>query len=65
MIYIRKRRERAGLTQAQLADKLGVTKNAVCIYEAGRATPATDKLPALAAALGCTIDELYREEDNT
>ena len=62
MIYIRKRRERIGLTQVQLADKLNISKNLLCMYEAGKATPRAEKLPDIAAALGCTIDDLYREE---
>ena len=61
MIYIKKRREALGLTQTQIADRLGVAKMTVSAYEAGKNMPGAEKLPALAQILGCTIDELYHE----
>lgn len=63
MIYIRKRRESTGMTQVQLADRLNISKSLLCMYEMGKATPRAEKLPEIAAALNCTIDALYREED--
>ena len=62
MLYIKKRREAAGLTVTQLADRVGVTSGAVSQWESGLTTPKTENLPTLAAALGCTIDDLYRQE---
>ena len=62
MIYIRKRREALGKTLQQIADEVGVTFGAISQYESGLTMPGADKLPKLAQALGCTIDELYREE---
>ena len=61
MIYIKKRREALGLTQTQIADRLGISKMTVSAYEAGKTMPGAEKLPALAQILGCTIDELYHE----
>ena len=62
MIYIKKKRERIGKTQQQLADEVGVSIVMISQYENGRYMPSAEKLPKLAKALGCTIDELYREE---
>ena len=63
MLYIKARRERAGLTQAQLADSLGITKGAVGQWEIGVCNPKADQLPNIAAALGYTIDDLFRKEE--
>ena len=52
-------RKKAGLTQAGLAEALGVTQACVAMWETGKALPNSDKLPKLAEVLGCTIDELY------
>ncbi len=45
-------REACGLTQAALADLLGVTRQAVSQYERGRDTPRPNRLPRLAEVLG-------------
>ena len=49
------------MTQKQLAGKLGVSLSAVGMWELGLRNPPAKKLPALAAALGCSIDELFAE----
>ena len=59
---IKELRLKANLTQRQLADKLGILRTAVAMWEIGRSVPATEKLPALAGALGCRIDDLFEEE---
>lgn len=56
---IRQLRTRAGLSQEALAAKVGVGRTAVTFWEAGVQYPSADKLPKLAAALGCSIDDLY------
>ena len=52
-------RKKKGLSQAQLAESLGVIQKAVSQWETGETLPTADKLPAIADALGCTIDELF------
>ncbi len=47
-------REAAGLTQAELADKIGLTNRAVGAWESGRSKPRLDKLSKLADILGTT-----------
>ena len=49
------------MTQKQLAERLGVSISAVGMWELGERNPPAKKLPALAAALGCTIDELFAD----
>lgn len=66
---LRARRKAAGLTQEDLAAALGCTRQAVVAWERGDVLPTADRLPQLAKALGCSIDELYQdyktEEDTT
>ena len=58
-LWIREMRQKQGLSQIELADKLQVNQTAVSQWERGAAYPSCDKIPALANALGCTIDELF------
>ena len=54
-------RRRAGLSQEQLADRLGVTRQSVSKWEGGAAVPELGKLVALADLFGVTLDDLVRE----
>ena len=62
VLHLRDKIERSGKTQTQLAMEIGVHPATFCQYVSGQKMPNASKLPALAAALGCTVDELYREE---
>lgn len=55
-------RKRAGLSQEELAQKVGVSRQAVSRWELGEASPETGKLMALAKALGITADRLLSGE---
>ena len=55
-------RERAQMSQQQLAEVMGTTQTGVSNWENEVSLPRTRELPKLAAALGCTIDDLYRTE---
>ena len=59
---IRPRRRAAGMTLEELAAEVGCTLQAVSCWERGQTLPTADRLPQLAKALGCTIDDLFREE---
>lgn len=48
----------AGLTQAQLADKIGVAAQHIGRWERGERKPKIDALMRIAHALGCSIEEL-------
>ncbi len=52
-------RQRAGLTQTELAAKIGVTQPAVAQLELTDRYPDASRLPAIADALECSIDELF------
>ena len=56
------RRKQAGLSQEALADKLGVSRQAVSKWERAESLPDTDNLIALAALYGLTLDELLWRE---
>lgn len=58
----KEQRKRAGLTQMEVAKRLGVTDSAVNQWETGKTTPNTKRLSELARLYNCTIDELLKEE---
>ena len=51
-------RDRAGLSQMELADRLGVSRQAVSRWESGDTTPTMDKLKSLAKIYGVSLDWL-------
>ena len=51
-------RTRAGLSQAKLAEAVGVTDAAVCQWETGKQLPRAALLPKIAETLNCTVDDL-------
>lgn len=55
---LKEQRNRHGLTQAQLADRLGVTQSAVAQWEAGSVTPTVARLRAIAHTLEVPTAEL-------
>ncbi len=56
---IRQVRERLGVRQGDLAQTIGVSRQALSAIEAGRALPRTDVALALARALGTTVEALF------
>lgn len=56
---IKSLRERAGLTQLELATALNVRQASVSRWESGDSMPSADKLPELAKIFGCRIEDLY------
>lgn len=55
-------RKRSGLSQEELAQRVGVSRQAVSRWELGEASPESGKLLPLAEALGITTDQLLRGE---
>lgn len=55
---IKAARRQAGLTQQQLARRVGVSRVAVSQWESGATWPATSKLTRMAAVLGVGVDRL-------
>lgn len=58
---IREARRRAGLTQAQLAERVGTTQSAVARWERGRSAPSFDTVRRLVRA--CGLDLVVTIED--
>jgi transcriptional regulator with XRE-family HTH domain len=58
MSQIKKRREAAGLTQAQLARAMGVSEVTVQKWETGTRKPRSTRLKKLASALRCKAADL-------
>ncbi len=58
--FICELREKKGLSQSQLGEKLGVTNKAVSRWENGSAYPSTELMLPLAKVLGVTIEDLYK-----
>ena len=54
-------RKKAGLTQAVVAEKLGITAASVCQWETGKNLPRAEKLPEIATLYGCTVNDLLAD----
>jgi Zn-dependent peptidase ImmA (M78 family)/transcriptional regulator with XRE-family HTH domain len=57
---IRKQREALHMTVAQLASRIGVSRNTITNYEAGNTEPSASDLVHLCGALGCAINDLLQ-----
>ena len=55
-----------GMTQEDLADKVGVTRQSIAQWESGRTCPNLTQSKALADAFGVTLDDLanFESKDN-
>lgn len=58
---IKEYRERTGMTQEALADKLNVDRSVISYWERGRATPCKKHRAMLCAILQCTEMELMTD----
>ena len=59
VMKIRELRDRAGMTQDELAASVGVVRSAVANWEVEISPPKVRQLPLLAEVLECSIDELF------
>ena len=55
-------RKAAGLTQADIAAKLHVSRQAVSRWESGQSKPSTEKLLTLGNLYGISLDQLLSAE---
>lgn len=58
---LREYRRQAGLTQREVAEKIGVGTSAVSMYEQGQRLPDVDTLSKLSKALGVSINALLAD----
>lgn len=54
-------RRKNGLSQEQLAEKIGVSRQAISKWEGGQSTPELDKMKALCECFHLSLDELVGE----
>ena len=59
---IYKFRRKSGLSQEQLAEKIGVSRQAISKWESGTSTPELEKLLTLCECFNITLDELVKNE---
>ena len=59
---LRDARVAAGLSQAQLAARVQVTRQTICCIESGSYNPTLNLCIAICKTLGKTLDELFWEE---
>ena len=59
VMKIRELRDRAGMTQDELAASVGVVRSVVANWEVEISLPKVRQLPLLAEVLECSIDELF------
>ncbi len=55
-------RKKAGLSQREAADKLGVSDVAVCHWETGKHQPKAKLLIEIAKLYNCSVDDLLRSD---
>lgn len=58
-------RRKSGLSQEQLAEKIGVSRQAISKWECGLSTPELDKMKALSEFFNITVDELAGGKTDT
>lgn len=61
-ISIKSVRVAKGLTQKDLAEKIGVNQSAVSLWEKGSTGPVFARLAEIAKVLECTVDELIQDD---
>lgn len=61
---IKQARKKAGLTQGELAQKLGVSQAMISAYEKGLRNPKWETIRSIANALGVSVGEIAPDLDN-
>lgn len=63
--YLTVFRKQRGYTQAQLADKLRISRSTYANYESGSRSPDFETLERISDILNCTLDELFGRQRET
>lgn len=62
-MLIKQKRKQAGISQRELAQRLGVNQVSVCLWESGKNLPRARRLQKIAEIIGCTVGELFEPEE--
>ena len=57
-------RRRAGITAADLAERMHYSRTTIYFWEQGRCWPSSQELPRIAEILGCSIDDLFTDHND-
>ena len=57
--YLTVFRKQRGYTQAELANKLGISRSTYANYESGNRSPDLEMLERIGDVLNCSLDELF------
>ena len=60
---LRELRKKSGMTQEQVAQKIGLTRQAISSYESGRTEPGLDILKELSRVYDVEISELLSDKE--
>ena|SRR5699024_3482287 len=61
-LKIKEYRKKRGLTQRELADKVGLKHNTISTYESGRNAPEQNMIYGIANALGVYVDAFFPKD---
>lgn len=64
MTSIKKIRELRKMTQSELAERINISTVSLSRYENGVRNPRATELSKMAEVLGCSVDELLRDDVN-
>lgn len=62
-VRMRDARTRLGLSQTDLAERVGATRQTIGLIEAGRYNPSLKLCTAICKTLGVTLNDLFWEEE--
>lgn len=62
MFNLKSLRIKQNITQVELANVLGIKQSTLSDWENHKIAPKAERLPDIAKALNCTIDELFNSE---
>lgn len=63
MLNIKSIRKQSGMSQTQFAAAMNINQSTASYWESGKSHPRAMDIPRIAKVLGCTIDDLFKEEE--
>lgn len=62
MLKLKEIRKQKGISQAELARRVGCSQVSICNFESGRMNPSLETLVKLSKALDCSLEDLVSAE---